>query len=49
MVSTTTMLPQSVLLKIEAYLKKGYTGRITLHVQNGQIRKIESTEFAVVE
>lgn len=38
-------LPLPVVKKVANFLQLKYSGRITLHIQEGQIRKIETTEF----
>jgi len=38
-------LPEWVLRKIEAQLNSNIYGRITLHVQDGDVNKIEVTTF----
>lgn len=48
MIGTVT-IPRDLLSKLEGCLPRGYNGRITLHVQEGSIRKVETTEFTVVK
>lgn len=38
-------VPERLLEQFASFERSSYTGRITVHLQNGHARQVESTEF----
>lgn len=45
----TSLIPLAAMEKIAPSLQRGYSGRVTLHIVNGRVKKVERTEFFDIE